>query len=150
LQGVRRADLRLGETACVMGLGLIGQITVQLLRAAGVKVMGFDPNAGRVELALKHGLAGGAANFSELEKYIQRTTGRYGVDATLITASTPSSEPAQQAFQLTRKKGKVVVVGAVGMDLKRSPFYEKEQDFLISCSYGPGRYDPSYELEGHD
>lgn len=150
LQGVRRADVRLGETVCVVGLGLIGQLTVQLLAAAGCRVIGMDLDPARVELASKHGLALGATSSDELARMVILATGQKGVDVTLLTASTSSSEPTRLAFQLTRKKGKIVVVGAVGMELMRSPFYEKEQDFLISCSYGPGRYDDSYEKEGHD
>lgn len=150
LQGVRRADVRLGEVVCVMGLGLIGQITSQLLKAAGCKVVGMDLDASRVDMALKLGMDLGASSFEDLALRGNALTGEMGFDATLITASTASSEPAQRAFEATRKKGRIVVVGAVGMDLKRSPFYEKEQDFLISCSYGPGRYDPVYENQGQD
>jgi threonine dehydrogenase-like Zn-dependent dehydrogenase len=143
LQGVRRADVRLGETACVIGLGLIGQLTVQLLRASGCTVIGFDTDKSRSG-------DDGVSSPAELIKRVQQATSAHGVDTTIITASTSSSDPANMAFDITRKKGRVVVVGAVGMDLKRSPFYEKEQDFLISCSYGPGRYDPDYELNGQD
>ncbi len=150
LQGVRRADVRLGETVCVLGLGLIGQITVQLLSAAGCRVIGLDLDESRVGLAMKHGLTAGSSDNEQLRSLLDNTTGGLGVDVTLITASTSSSEPTRLSFDITRKKGKVVVVGAVGMDLQRSPFYEKEQDFLISCSYGPGRYDPDYEAGGHD
>lgn len=150
LQGVRRADVRLGETVCVLGLGLIGQMTVQLLSAAGCRVIGLDLDKARVGLAMKHGLTAGSSDNAQLKTIIDNLTGGMGVDATLITASTSSSEPARLSFEMTRKKGKVVVVGAVGMDLQRSPFYEKEQDFLISCSYGPGRYDPEYESNAHD
>ncbi|MCG3203792.1 MAG: Inositol 2-dehydrogenase/D-chiro-inositol 3-dehydrogenase [Elusimicrobia bacterium] len=150
LQGVRRADVRLGETVCVVGLGLIGQITVQLLTAAGCRVVGYDLDKSRVGLAMKNGLLAGASDPEQLKTSIDHITEGLGVDATLITASTSSSDPTRLSFDITRKKGKVVVVGAVGMDLQRSPFYEKEQDFLISCSYGPGRYDPEYELNAHD
>lgn len=150
LQGVRRADVRLGEIVCVVGLGLIGQLTVQLLVAAGCRVIGIDLDRTRVDLATRHGMSSGATSTEELERTVRLATGQQGVDVTILTASTSSSDPVQLAFQLTRKKGKIVVVGAVGMDLKRSPFYEKEQDFLISCSYGPGRYDDTYEKDGHD
>ncbi len=143
LQGVRRADVRLGETVCVIGLGLIGQLTVQLLEAAGCTVIGLDTDLTRTG-------ANGVTTTSELIKRVQHVTGGHGVDATLLTASTASSDPVNLAFDVTRKKGRIVVVGAVGMELKRSPFYEKEQDFLISCSYGPGRYDPDYEVKGND
>ncbi|MFN0118237.1 MAG: bi-domain-containing oxidoreductase, partial [Elusimicrobiota bacterium] len=150
LQGVRRADVKLGENSAVIGLGLLGQITVQLLNSAGCKVIGMDMDPNRVAQSLKLGLLKGTSHSSEFELISDNLTAGRGVDSTIITASTSSSEPTRQAFRLTRKKGKIVVVGAVGMDLERSPFYEKEQDFLISCSYGPGRYDSSYELEGND
>lgn len=150
LQGVRRADVKLGETVAVIGLGLIGQLTVQLLLAAGCRVAGLDLDAVRVDRAKKFGLNLGTTNFEELKKFLSDSTAGQGADATLITASTSSSDPIQWAFEGTRKKGRVVLVGAVGMNLKRSPFYEKEQDFLISSSYGPGRYDPTYEQQGRD
>jgi len=150
LQGVRRAEVRLGEVIAVIGLGLIGQITVQLLKASGCKVVGLDLDPARVRFAEKHGLDAGTSSPEELAKIVFNLTGGQGVDASILTASTSSSEPTRQAFELTRRKGKIVVVGAVGMELVRSPFYEKEQDFLISCSYGPGRYDPEYEKLGKD
>ncbi len=150
LQGVRRADVRLGETVAVIGLGLLGQITAQLLKAAGCRVIGLDPDSARVERALESGLTAGLTNANELKAAGENLTGGHGVDATIITASSPSSDPTRLSFHITRKKGRIVVVGAVGMDLERSPFYEKEQDFLISCSYGPGRYDPSYESQARD
>jgi predicted dehydrogenase/threonine dehydrogenase-like Zn-dependent dehydrogenase len=151
MQGVRRADLRLGEWAAVIGLGLLGQITVQLLRASGVNVIGFDLEPARVEKAKSAGLTYGfISNEIDPVVEVQRLTQKYGVDAAIITAASKSDVIVQQAVQMTRKKGKVVVVGAVGMGLRRSPLYEKEIDFLISCSYGPGRYDPTYEEKGVD
>lgn len=150
LQGVRRADVRLGEVVYVMGLGLLGQLTAQLLKAAGCLVVASDPDKERVRIAIELGLAYGFDNTTEAQKKISVLTGSHGCDVTIITASTASSDPVNQAFELTRKKGRIVVVGAVGMALQRSPFYEKEQDFLISCSYGPGRYDPVYEGQGVD
>ncbi len=150
LQGVRRADLRLGETVCVIGLGLLGQLTAQLAAAAGCKVIGTDTDPARLEAALRLGLTAGEKDPQSLKAIVSGLTNGQGADATIITASTESSDPARLAFHLTRKKGRVVVVGAIGMDLERSPFYEKEQDFLISCSYGPGRYDPAYEAAGND
>jgi threonine dehydrogenase-like Zn-dependent dehydrogenase len=109
LQGVRRADVRLGETVCVIGLGLIGQITVQLLKASGCTVIGLDSD-------LKRAGEDGVTTASELIKKVSLMTGGHGVDATLITASTSSSDPANMAFDITRKKGRIVVVGAIGMD----------------------------------
>ncbi len=151
MQGVRRADPRLGEIVAVIGLGLLGQITVQLLKAAGCRVAGFDMDARRVTLA--HELGADHAFVSsavDVPVEVRHLTDGYGVDATIITAASQSDVIAQQAMEITRKKGKVVVVGAVGLGLNRSPFYEKEIDFLISCSYGPGRYDDRYERKGLD
>lgn len=150
LQGVRRADPRLGETVGVIGLGLIGQITVQLLTAAGCRVVGLDPDASRIEAAMKSGMNAGVTDPEQFRSLVKEYTGGMGVDATLLTASTASSDPTRLGFEVTRKKGRIIVVGAVGLELQRSPFYEKEQDFLISCSYGPGRYDSSYEDRGQD
>ena len=151
MQGVRRADLRLGEVVAVIGLGLLGQITVQLLKAAGCKVIGVDLSERRVSLA-KH--LGADAAFCPTEvniiNEIRHRTGDHGVDATIITAASTGNALVQQAMEITRKKGRVVIVGAVGLGLNRSPFYEKEIDFLISCSYGPGRYDDQYEKKGAD
>lgn len=149
MQGVRRADLRLGEIVAVIGLGLVGQLTVQLLKAAGCRVIGFDLDTHRVELAKQ---LGAEATFSpskvDVNNEIRHLTGDHGVDATIITAASSSSAIVQQAMEITRRKGRVVLVGDVGLALNRSPFYEKEIDFLISCSYGPGRYDEMYEEKG--
>ncbi|MCD6288311.1 MAG: bi-domain-containing oxidoreductase [Candidatus Hydrogenedentes bacterium] len=151
LQGVRRADNRLGETVAVIGLGLLGQITVQLLKSAGCRVCAIDIDGSRVEMAERFGadFAINSANVDPVEQLDMATHG-HGADSTIITAASSSNFIAQQAMEMTRKKGKVVVVGAVGLGVNRSPFYEKEIDFLISCSYGPGRYDAEYEVEGHD
>jgi threonine dehydrogenase-like Zn-dependent dehydrogenase len=138
MQGVRRADPRLGEMVAVIGLGLLGQLTVQLLKAAGCHVIGFDLDRRRVDLARQLG-ADQAFVSSEIDPLVEvrHLTGNHGVDAVIITAAAQSDAIVQQAMQLARRKGRVVVVGAVGLGLKRSPFYEKELDFLISCSYGP-------------
>lgn len=151
MQGVRRADPRLGEIVAVIGLGLLGQLSLQLLKATGCRVIGLDLDNRRVERARQLG-ADFAFNPAGLDfkNEIRHLTGDHGVDATIITASSTSDAIVQQAMELTRKKGRVVVVGAVGLNLKRSPFYEKEIDFLISCSYGPGRYDERYEKKGQD
>lgn len=151
LQGVRRAQLQLGETVCVLGLGLLGQLTVQLAKSAGCTVIGIDLLESRAQLAKELG-----ADYTFLatdankDKTIEFLTNHKGVDCTLITASSRSDSIVQTAMELTRKKGKVVLVGDVGLKLERAPFYKKEIDFLISCSYGPGRYDPEYELDGKD
>jgi predicted dehydrogenase len=150
LQGVRRADPKLGEVVAVIGLGLLGQITVQLLKAAGCRVIGFDLESCRVELAIQSGLDYGfISNEVNINNEVRHLTEDHGVDITIITASSESDTIVQDAMEITRKKGRVVV-GAVGLGLKRSPFYEKEIDFLISCSYGPGRYDEKYEKRGLD
>ncbi len=151
MQGVRRADIRMGEMVAVIGLGLLGQITVQLLKASGCRVIGFDLDARRIRLAEELG-ADKAFLSNEVDtlKEVMHFTGGHGVDATIITAANQSNEIVQQAMNITRKKGKVILVGDVGLGLKRSPFYEKEIDFQISCSYGPGRYDEHYEGQGLD
>jgi len=150
LHGVRLADLRVGESAAVIGLGLLGQLTVQLLVASGVRVAGFDPKADRVDLALRLGASDATASGEGLEAIVAAMTGNRGVDAVLICADTPSDEPVDLAARVARDKGAVVAVGAVGMHLPRKPFFDKELRFCVSRSYGPGRYDPDYEERGQD
>lgn len=145
MQGVRQANSHFGETVAVIGLGLIGQLTVQILRAAGCRIIGIDIDPERIQLAKKLG-----ADFAMLPNQIseiKQLTDGFGVDSTIITASTQSNELINQAMEITRRKGTVVVVGAIGLNLQRNPWYEKEIDLKISCSYGPGRYDPTYEEE---
>lgn len=148
LQGVRLSRLVLGETAFVIGLGLVGQITASLLRAAGCRVLGTDLDADKCELALTMGcdVARPALGAEDVE----RMTGGLGADAVLVTAATPSSTPVRTAARAVRKKGRIVLVGSVGMELERPPLYEKEAELVVSCSYGPGRYDPLYEDRGLD
>lgn len=151
LQGIRLAAPTLGETCVVTGLGLIGLIAVQLLRANGCRVLGIDNDSGRLELARKFGaevvdLAAGEDPVSRAHSFSRGL----GIDAVLLTASTRSSEPVSQAAQMCRKRGRIVLVGVTGLELRRSDFYEKEISFQVSCSYGPGRYDPQYEESGHD
>lgn len=148
LQGVRVTQPTLGEAIVVMGLGLIGQLTVQLLKANGCRVLGFDPNPDRVRLALEMGAD--AAVSSDLAAATLAFTGHFGADAVIVTASAKSSDPVNQAAEISRTKGRVVIVGLVGMALDREPFYKRELDLRLSMSYGPGRYDPAYEIEGHD
>lgn len=151
-QGLRRADVKLGENIAVIGLGLLGQILVQLLKAAGARVIGFDIDDGRLNLAKELGMEEGynSVKSNVLQKVLSFTHEK-GVDITIITASAPhNNQIIQQAMEITRKKGKVVVVGDVGLGPKRFPFYEKEIDYLISTSYGPGRYDKDYEEKGID
>ena len=151
LQGVRRANPTLGETIAVIGLGVLGQLTAQLLRVNGCRVIGIDINGERVRLATENGMDFGidptANNFVE---QVHRVTDGFGADAVIITAASSSSTIVSEAMQACRKKGRVVLVGDVGLDLQRSDFYKKELDFLISCSYGPGRYDATYEEGGQD
>lgn len=151
LQGIRLAAPTLGESVAVIGLGLVGLITVQLLRAQGCRVLGLDFDPGRLELARRFGaqtvdLAAGADAVAAGNEF---SRGR-GMDAVLITASTQSNEPVRQAAQMSRKRGRIVLVGVTGLELARSDFYEKELSFQVSCSYGPGRYDSSYEEGGQD
>jgi len=151
LQGVRLAAPTLGETVVVTGLGLIGLISVQLLRANGCRVLGIDMNPTRLALARQFGaevvdLSRGEDPLAAAEAF---SRGR-GVDAVLLTASTASSEPVSQAAQMCRKRGRIVLVGVTGLELSRADFYEKELSFQVSCSYGPGRYDADYEEKGHD
>jgi len=151
LQGIRLAAPTLGESVVVTGLGLLGLLAVQLLRAQGCRVLGLDFSPARLALARELGaetvdLAAGADPVSAALTF---SRGR-GVDAVLITASTQSSEPMHQAAQMSRKRGRIVLVGVTGLELARSDFYEKELTFQVSCSYGPGRYDSSYEEGGQD
>ena len=152
MQGLRRAEVRLGENIAVIGLGLLGQILAQLLRANGARVIGFDLNDEKVNLAKALGMNEGynSSKNNALEKVLNFTEDK-GVDATIISASARgNNEIIQEAMEITRKKGRVVVVGDIGLGPKRSPFYEKEIDYLISTSYGPGRYDKDYEEKGID
>lgn len=148
LQGVRQAALTLGERVVVMGLGLIGLLTVQLLKASGCRVIGFDPNSERAALAAE--LGADIAISSGLADAVAGFTGGYGADAVILTASSKSSEPLNQAAEISRLKGRIVVVGLVGMTIDREQFYKRELDLRLSMSYGPGRHDPAYELAGHD
>ena len=151
LQGVRLAQPTLGESVAVIGLGLVGLLTVQILRANGCRVLGIDLDASRLELARGFGaetvdLGKGADPLAAAAAFSRGL----GIDAVLITASTSSSEPVAQAAKMCRKRGRIVLVGVTGLELSRADFYEKELSFQVSCSYGPGRYDAEYEEGGHD
>lgn len=151
LQGIRLAEPTLGERVGVFGLGLVGLLAVQLLRANGCQVIGFDFAADRVELAREFGAeAHDLASGADPVDLASRFSGRSGLDAVVITASTSSDELVHQAAQMSRQRGRLVLTGVVGLDLQRADFYEKELQFTVSCSYGPGRYDPSYEQQGND
>ena len=148
LQGVRQCEVNLGETVAVIGLGLMGILAVQMLKASGCRVIGFDPNSGRCKLAEERG-CDRAVNDNFVGECMA-FSGGFGVDAVLITAATHSDEPVTVAAEICRKKGRVVATGLVGMNLPRDQYYKKEVDFRLSCSYGPGRYDPVYEEQGVD
>ena len=149
LQGVRLAVPTLGESIVVIGLGLVGQLTVQLLKANGCRVFGLDLDPSRVSLAQELG-ADAAVSDDDAPKLIERWTRGRGADAVLITAATDSNQPVELAAKISRMKGRVVVVGMTGLDIPRQPFYVRELSLTISMSYGPGRYDPDYEEHGHD
>ncbi len=151
MQGVRLAKPELSEIVAVSGLGLIGLITVQLLKAAGCRVIGIDLNVDKVELARTLGLDEGVIlGVDDPHRAIDRFSHGRGADLTLITAATSSNQPIELAGEITRRKGRVVVVGAVGMNVPRDVYYRKELEVKISMSYGPGRYDRSYEEGGLD
>lgn len=151
LQGIRRADPKIGETVVVVGLGVLGQLTVQMLKANGCRVAGIDIDQRRIDQARSNGMDWGlnVKNDDVVEETI-RFSGGFGADAIIITASSSSSDIMDQAMDMCRKKGRIVIVGDIGLDLKREKFYKKELDLFISTSYGPGRYDPTYEIEGRD
>lgn len=151
MQGVRRASPTLGETFVVIGLGVLGQLTVQLLKANGCKTIGVDIDPSRIQLAENSGLDIGVhpKTTNEIEQVIRLTNGS-GADGVIITAASTSDELISTAFKMCRKKGRVVLVGDVGLHLNRADFYAKELDFFISTSYGPGRYDNRYEEQGLD
>ena len=151
LQGIRLTQPTLGETIVVTGLGLIGLMTVQLLQAHGCRVLGIDFDSEKIKMAQQFGaetvdLSKGEDPVAKAETF---SRGR-GVDAVIITASTKSNDPVHQAALMSRKRGRIVLVGVVGLELSRADFYEKELTFQVSCSYGPGRYDPAYEEGGQD
>ena len=150
LQGIRQADLRVGETAAVLGLGLVGQLTFQILKASGCSVVGYDFDRDRVQLAEELGIDAAVCDEGLLQISLSTITGNRGADAVIITAGTSSNRPVELAGELCRDKGRVVVVGAVGLSVPRPSYYDKELDFCISRSYGPGRYDPIYEEKGID
>jgi predicted dehydrogenase/threonine dehydrogenase-like Zn-dependent dehydrogenase len=151
LQGIRLANPTLGECVVVTGLGVIGLLTVQMLRAQGCRVLGVDLDANRLSLARQFGADVVNPGAGEDVLAAAQTFSRgLGVDAVIITASTKSNEPVSQAAGMCRKRGRIVLVGVTGLELSRADFYAKELSFQVSCSYGPGRYDPAYEEGGQD
>lgn len=151
IQGVRVADLRLGEKVVVIGLGLLGLLTVQIVKAAGCRILGTDLNPERVKLSLELGADAAVTTEPDVlrEAVLAFTAGR-GADAVIITAATKSNAPTELAGEVSRLKGRVVAVGDVGMNIPRRIYYPKELEYRISMSYGPGRYDPNYEEKGID
>lgn len=150
LQGVRLAEPTLGESVVVIGLGLIGQLTVQLLNANGCRVFGIDLDEQKIELAKTLGAEAGCAPGIDAKRQVLEWSRGRGADAILITAGTASNEPVELAGEISRMKGRVIVVGAVGLNIPRKPYYDRELTFRISMSYGPGRYDREYEEHGRD
>ena len=150
LQGVRLAEPTLGESIVVIGLGLVGQLTIQLLKANGCRVFGLDLDLARVALAIELGADRAVVSNEEAANEIEKWTRGRGADAVLITAATDSNQPVELAARVSRLKGRVIVVGTTGLDIPRAPFFSRELKLIISMSYGPGRYDPNYEERGHD
>jgi len=149
MQGVRQAEIMLGEKVAVIGLGLLGQITVQLLKAAGCEVIAADIESQKLQLAKELG-ADLTVKADDLKKATDQFTNGLGVDAVIVTAATKSNQPIELAGEIARQKGKVVVVGRIGMNVPRESYYQKELDIRLSMSYGPGRYNNEYEEKGHD
>ena len=150
LHGVRNADVGLGDSVAVIGLGLLGQLTVQILKAAGCSVLGMDISAERAELALRHGADAVSTSSSGFQDLCLQHSSGHGADAVLIAAQSATNDPVNLAGAVARNRAVVVAVGTVAMDIPRRFFYEKELDFRISRSYGPGRYDAAYEQKGID
>jgi predicted dehydrogenase/threonine dehydrogenase-like Zn-dependent dehydrogenase len=150
LQGIRLVQPTFGEKVVVIGLGLIGLITIQLLKANGCEVIGFDLEDDKIRMAHLLGIEAFNSREIDMASEVMQRTNRIGADAVIITASTQSSDVIAAAARMSRKKGRIVLVGVIGLDLKRSDFYEKELTFQVSCSYGPGRYDSNYEQKGLD
>lgn len=151
LQGMRLLEPRLGESVAVIGAGLIGLLTIQMLLANGCRVLAIDFDEAKLHLARSYGaeicnVAGGADPVAAGLAFSRH----HGVDGVIIAASTASSDPITQAARMSRKRGRIIMVGVTGMELNRADFYEKELSFQVSCSYGPGRYDPAYEGQGQD
>ena len=151
LQGIRLAQPTLGESFVVIGVGLIGLLTIQLLRAHGCRVLAIDFDEKKLALAQQFGAS--ICNLAQKEDPVAAgmTFSRgYGVDGVIITAATKSNDPIQQAAHMSRSRGRIILVGVTGLELNRADFYEKELSFQVSCSYGPGRYEPAYEEKGLD
>lgn len=150
LQGIRLLNPTLGETIVVVGLGLIGLLTAQLLIANGCKVVGVDIDDSKLEMSKQWGVTPFNPKSGDVVKFVEGITGGIGADGVLITASAKTDEIVSQAARMSRKRGRIILVGVIGLNLSRAEFYEKELSFQVSCSYGPGRYDEDYENRGND
>jgi predicted dehydrogenase/threonine dehydrogenase-like Zn-dependent dehydrogenase len=150
LHGVRNADVKLGDVVAVIGLGLLGQLTVQILKAAGCCVLGMDISVDRSQLALRLGADAVSTSSSAFQDLCMQHSSGHGADAILIAAQTASNDPVNLSGAVARSRAVVVAVGTVAMEIPRRTFYEKELDFRVSRSYGPGRYDSAYEQKGID
>jgi predicted dehydrogenase/threonine dehydrogenase-like Zn-dependent dehydrogenase len=152
MQGVRRGDFKIGEYVAVIGLGFLGQLTVHMLTASGCRVIAMDIDDRRCEIAKKHGaeIVLNSKDYKKIEENIIKISNGYGVDGVIFTAATDNPEVISSAFKMCKRKGKVILVGVAGDKINRQDLYAKELDFLISTSYGPGRYDDNYELKGID
>lgn len=151
LEGIRLLAPTLGETFAVIGLGLVGQLTIQLLRANGCSVVGVDLDCGRLQLAQRFGaIVCDLSAGHDPVRVVAELSRAAGVDGAIVSAATNSNEPISLAAKMCRKRGRIVLVGDTGLKLHRADFYQKELTFQVSCSYGPGRYDAAYEVGGHD
>jgi threonine dehydrogenase-like Zn-dependent dehydrogenase len=151
LQGIRLCNPTFGETIVVTGLGLIGLLTAELLIANGCRVIGIDIDSQKVEMAQKKGIIViNPKDGTDAVKLVHDLTGGTGADGVIITASAKGDDIISQAAQMSRKRGRIILVGVIGLNISRAEFYEKELSFQVSCSYGPGRYDEHYEQKGHD
>ena len=151
LEGIRLLKPELGETVVVVGLGLIGLVVAQLLKANGCRVIGVDFDQQKIDLAAAKGIiAINAAKGVDPVQFVEELTGGVGADGVIITASSKSNDVIHQACEMSRKRGRIILVGVIGMNMRRDDFYKKELSFQVSCSYGAGRYDEEYENKGHD
>lgn len=151
LEGIRLCNPTLGETIVVIGLGLIGLVTAELLKVNGCRVIGYDPDQQKVEMALAKGiLAFNSSQGNDPVKFVKHVTNEIGADGVIITASNKNNEIIHQAAEMSRIRGRIILVGVIGLNMLRDDFYKKELTFQVSCSYGPGRYDENYEHKGQD
>jgi polar amino acid transport system substrate-binding protein len=150
LQGIRTAEAKLGDTVAVIGLGLVGQLTVQMLKAAGCAVVAIDLDTSKVEFARASGADVGVLRSADVNEAVNRATDGFGVDSVIITAAAESNDPVELAAEIARDRAIISMVGAVGMNIPRKPYFDKELQLRLSRSYGPGRYDPQYEEAGVD